>query len=291
MMTRTVTVSIQMTIAVLTCLSCTGAEELRKDRTKPTDPNIAEISFRSTSRPCADIIVTLPEQYAPSFRVLLPEDVSGCPHPGYFHVNPVEWKREEHGSWSGMIKFKDYGRILISLVPRDYYVEVIWTLENLSPRPLQRTVLNFCFNVNNGGGGWANREFLPKSRLDRIEDGEYWHNQLANKGTFVHRAGNWRNEPEGTLDASILVIANEVRDRYAFQMWDKPVEDPWINNGNACMHLRAVLCESLGVGEQAVIRGRIGISSRGLDEIWLLHQSLTQTSKEAAAKDRAQSER
>ena len=290
MATRTVTVLIQKTIAVLTCLSCTGAEELSKDSTKPIDEKVAEISFRSASQPCADIIVRLPEQHAPSFRILLPEDVTGCPHKGFFHVNPVEWKREEHGSWSGMIEFKGYGRILISLVPRDYYVEIIWTLENLSPRPLKRTVLNFCFNVNNGGGGWANREFLPKSRLDRTEDGAYWHRRVARKGAYVHSAGRWRNEPEAPLDASILVIANEVRNRYAFQMWDKPVERPWFNDGNACMLLRAVLCESLGVGEQAVIRGRIGISPNDLEEIWRLYQSLTRVNQEATAKDETQPE-
>jgi len=51
------------------------------------------------------------------------------------------------------------------------------------------------------------------------------------------------------------------------------------------MHLHAVLCESLGVGEQAVIRGRIGISPNGLEEIWLLYQSLARINKEATAKD------
>lgn len=290
MATRTVTGPTQMTIAALMCLSCLGGEELMKGSTKPKDEKVAEISFQSASQPCADIIVMLPEQHAPSFRALLPEVVTGCPHKGHFHTNPVEWKREKNDSWSGMIVFKGYGRILISLVPRDYYVEIMWTLENLSAKPLKRTVLNFCFNVNNGGGGWANREFLPKSRLNRTEDGEYWHSRVARKGAYVHRAGSWRNEPEA-IDASILVIANEVKDRYAFQMWDKPVEGQWINDANACMHLQPVLCESLGVGEKAVIRGRMGISSKGLEEIWLLYQGLTRINKKETAKDEAQPER
>jgi hypothetical protein len=269
-----------------------GAEEQTKDSTNPMDEKVAEIRFQSASQPCADIVVVLPEQHAPSFRALLPEFVTGCPHGPFFHTNPVQWERGEHGSWSGMIEFKGYGRILISLVPRDYYVDITWTLENLSTKPLKRTVLDFCFGVNNGGGGWANREFLPKSRLNRGEDGTYWHSRVARKGAYVHSAGSWRNDPKATLDTSILVIANEVKDRYAFQMWDKPVQArPWINNANACMHLQPVLCESLGVGEKAVIRGRMGISPKGLEQIWLLYQSLTRMNEEATAKHEAQPER
>jgi hypothetical protein len=169
-----------------------------------------------------------------------------------------------------------------------YYVEIIWTLENLSTEPLKRTVLNFCFNVNNGGGGWANREFLPKSGLNRTEDGEYWHSRVARKGAYVHSGGSWRNEPGATRDASILVVANEAKDRYAFQMWDHPVEGGGINNANACMHLQPVLCESLGVGEKAVIRSRMGISPEGLAQVWHLYKSLTEISKQATAEDDAQ---
>ncbi len=264
------------------------------EQAKAEQAKVAEIGFHSASRPCADIVVTLPQQHAPSFRALLPEEVTGCPLPGkgFFHTEPgFEWKKGDRGSWSGTIEIEDFGRIQISLVPRDYYVEITWTLENLSAKPLKKTSLNFCFNVNNAGSGgrsWANREFLPKSRLNREEDGEFWHDRVAHKGAYVHSAGRWINEPTAALDASILVIANQAGNRYAFQMWDKPVPSTWINTGNACMHLKPVLCDSLGVGETAVMRGRMGISPKGLEPIWRLYQGLTQISGQATANEKAQ---
>ena len=64
-----------------------------------------------------------------------------------------------------------------------------------------------------------------------------------------------------------------------FQMWNKPVVATWINRANACMHLKPVLCESLGVGEKAEIRGRMGIGREGLEQVWHLYQSLLQINK------------
>ena len=251
-----------------------GAEEQTQNSAKQVDEQLEKISFWSPSRPCADVIVTLPNQHAPSFRALLPEFVTDLPHSRYFHTNPVDWKEQEGGSWSGTIEFKNFGKIVISLLPREYYVEITWTLENLSTSPLKKTVLDFCFNANNGGGSWANQEFLPSSRMNRKEDGKYWHDRVARKGTYVHSAGGWSQDPNAQLDASVLVIVNEAKDRYAFQMWNKPVVGTWVNRANACMHLKPVLCESLGVGEKAEIRGRMGISREGLEQVWHLYQSL-----------------
>ena len=261
-------------IAALTCVSCMGAEKQTQNSATQIEEEMAKISFWSPSRPCADVIVTLPNQNAPSFRALVPEFVTDLPHSRYFHTNLVDWKQQEEGSWLGRIEFKNFGRMVISLVPREYYVEITWTLENLSTKPLKKTVLDFCFNANNGGGSWANQEFLPSSRMNRKEDGEYWHDQVARKGTYVHGAGGWSQDSNAEIDASVLVIVNEAKDRYAFQMWNRPVIGHWINRANACMHLKPVLCESLGVGEKAEIRGRMGISPEGLEQVWHLYQGL-----------------
>jgi len=242
-----------------------------------TGNRVAEIAFHTPSRPCADIEVSLPGQETPSFRALLPERVTGCPYKGFFHTEPVTWHQGDDGAWLGAISFEGFGRIEISLVPHSYYVEIVWTLENRSTNPLPRTVLDFCFGVNNGGGDWANRAFLPQSQGVRAADGAYWHDQVAYEGTFVHSAGHWVNEPQAQLDASILVVANEAKDRFAFQMWDKPIVSTWVNDANACMHLRPTLSETLDVGEQVTIRGCMGISIVGLEQLWHLYQNISRS--------------
>lgn len=46
-------------------------------------------------------------------------------------------------------------------------------------------------NLNARGGGWANRDFLPLSKLNRGEDGEYWYDRVVSRGAQVHTGGTW----------------------------------------------------------------------------------------------------
>ena len=73
---------------------------------------------------------------------------------------------------------------------------------------------------------------------------------------------------------SQATIANGSNTATLFVMSDAPAKEPWINDQNACMHLKPRFSASLAPGASATVRCRIGISRRGLEDVWGLYREL-----------------
>ncbi len=73
-------------------------------------------------------------------------------------------------------------------------------------------------------------------------------------------------------------MENEAHSAWAYLLWDAPCLPPWVNDANACLHLQPLVSESLAPGASAAIRGRVGISTEGLEEIWGRYGELCGTS-------------
>ena len=133
--------------------------------------------------------------------------------------------------------------------------------------------------VNAGGGKWANHDFLPESRLDRGEDGRYWYERVAVPGAFVRAGGRWvsfikRSADGSAVDAALLAVNNASNTATIFVMSDASAKEPWINDQNACMHLKPCFSASLAPDETATVHCRIGVSRRGLEDVWRQYREL-----------------
>jgi hypothetical protein len=238
-------------------------------------------------RPTGDVVVTMPGADTPAFRILVPECIDASnldipkraqsilPWPGpYFHCAPQTWTTNP---LRGELTFPNFLQAITVIESRGECVAITWELRNLSSEPWEKPRADFCFGVASGEGRWSNKEFLPETKLNRGEDGEYWHDRVASRGAYVHSGGQWvkfvdvKDKP---LDASIIAVGNEKDEAFAFMMWDAPAPTPSIASKNACMHLRPQLGSTLAPGKMATIRGRAGITHKGLAEIWRLYQEL-----------------
>ena len=241
---------------------------------------------------CADLIVKLSGCETPAFRMLLPELITADNlkaavgteelkrfHKTFLHTVAGEWRVDDDGTWVGVQTHPGVLEITTRVVPHSYYVGLTVTLRNLTGEPLNNLRANYCLGVNAGGGGWANYEFLPKSTLERVEDGQYWYQNVAQKGAYIHAGGKWvrlfnsKGNPDLT-DAGIIAINNEAGTATVFMTWKAPVLTPWINNASACMHLRPQVSPLLMPDESATIHGHMGQTSGGLDDVWRLYQKL-----------------
>ena len=240
---------------------------------------------------CADLAATLPGAQTPAWRMLLPEWITASnmnvleeararkPFPGPFHTVPGTWQVDQDGVWTGEQTHPGVVEITTHVTPRSYYVDLAVTLRNLSEQLLENLYADYCLNANAGGGKWANRDFLPESRLDRAEDGRYWHENVARTGAYVHAGGTWvpffdRGPDPAPLDAAIIAVTNEADSATLFMMWNAPVQEPWVNNANACMHLRPLFSASLAPGDAATVRGRVGVTRAGREDVWKLFGTL-----------------
>ncbi|MCC6578929.1 MAG: hypothetical protein IT440_00685 [Phycisphaeraceae bacterium] len=239
---------------------------------------------------CADLNLTLPGQKTPAMRLLMPEWITATnldllklaraasPFTGPFHTSIGEWIVDEQGNLCGTLAYPGVMKVHVRLEPRDNHVDLVFTICNLSTMPMENLEADFCVGVTAGGGLWANRDFLPKSNLDRTEDGRYWHDLVARKGAYVHVRGTWTplklGENEIDMDTSVLAVNNEAGAATVFLMWNRPVRRPWINDANACMHLRPKLADTLAPAACAEIHGRVGITNRGLADVWRLCEEL-----------------
>ena len=241
---------------------------------------------------CADLTITLAGGRTPAFRMLLPEFVTAANmteavdaedlkpfRKAFLHTVAGHWHVEEDGAWVGVQTHPGIVEITTRVVPHSTDVELTVTLRSLAEKPLNDLRGDYCLGINGGGGNWANHGFLPESKLDRTEDGTYWHRNVAQKGAFVHTGGKWirlfnRQGEPGPAEAGIIAMNNEAGTAAAFMMWKAPVPTPWINDASACMHLRPQFSPSLRPGESATLRGRMGVTGGGLDDVWRLYQHL-----------------
>ena len=241
---------------------------------------------------CADLTVTLPGWTTPSLRMLLPEWISAAnvdpmaeiDTPASLHTVPGQWRADDRGGWTGVQTHPGAVEIRTRIEPHAYYVDLTITLRNLSRESYEELRADYCVNVNAGGGGWANREFLVESRRDRAEDGRYWYEHVAAKGAHVHAGGQWirlfnRGEHPPPLDAGVIAVTNEDGNATVFMMWNTPVLEPFVNDTNACMHLRPLLSRSLAPGESATIHGRIGVTRDGRQDIRNLYTALPESGR------------
>ncbi len=163
-------------------------------------PALARIAF-TQQPPTPDVTLTLPGQDTPCLRLLCPEwitadgaDLFGAakavhPWAGPFHCMPGDWQAGERGSWTGVQTVPGVLESRVELEPEASGMTIRWEIRNLGEQPLANLRGDFCLGVNAGGGGWANRDFLLHSRLDRAEDGRYWRDQVAPTGAWVHLDG------------------------------------------------------------------------------------------------------
>lgn len=239
--------------------------------------------------PSGDLVATLPGAGAPAFRFLVPEwinsdnlDVLKRAHAivswgGPFHTAPQKWTTNGSGTLRGVLTFTNLFEAITVVEPHEEFVAIKWELRNLTAEPWQNPRTDFCMNLNAGGGQWANKAFLPASKLDRNEDGAYWHDHVASRGAYVHSGGQWiklADANDKPLDASVIAVANEQDEVFVFMMWNVPVTEPWINHENACMHLRPQLGKVLEPGKSVTIHGREGMTRKGLAEVWRLYGEL-----------------
>ena len=240
-------------------------------------------------------MVTLPGDISPSFRLLVPEWISASnidilaevrkhsAQPKPFHTVPGVWKEEKNGVWVGVETFPKVMEFRVFLTPKGNYIDITWEIRNLSQVPFEDLHADYCVNVNAGGGKWVNRQFLPHSTLDRHEDGKYWYDIVASKGAYIYFDGRLVPfSPTDSLDAPIdglITVLNEAQTKQIFLMWDSKALTPFINNENACMHLRPLVSKYLAPGSVAIIHGRAGISSGKNKELLKLYHSLQQDNK------------
>ncbi len=244
--------------------------------------------------PTGDFVATLPGAATPAFRFLVPEWINAdsfdvlkraqsiLSWSGPFHTAPQTWTTDTQGTLHGVLIVTNLLQAITVVEPHEEFVAIKWELRNLTDITWEHPRTDFCMGVNAGGGQWANKTFLPLSKLDRQEDGAYWHDRVAARGAYIHSGGQWikfADAKDKPLDATIIAVANEKDETFAFMIWDVPAPAPWINNENACMHLRPQLGDKIAPGRIAALRGREGITPKGLAEIWRLYQELLNDTK------------
>ncbi len=194
-------------------------------------------------QPAPDVTLTWPGHDTPSLRLLTPEWITAtdadlqrlaqdvAPWTGPFHCLPGDWQPADDSSWAGTHRRDGVLTFRVTLQPGPSYVDLRLEVTNLSASPLEDLRADFCLGVNAGGGGWANRAFLPNSHLDRVEDGRYWHDRVAPPGAWIRPSGPWVQLAEGAhatlpLQSALLAMENQAHTSWAYLMFDNPSLPP-----------------------------------------------------------------
>ncbi len=241
------------------------------------DNNLVKINLYDKELAGPDILVTLPD--GKKFRALIPEFING--YKGMVHVVPSEWAKNANGGLTGKLKLPEFMNVLIILRPGKYFIDVTLEYTNTSSETLNNLFTDICFDFK----GAMNTDFLPEVlKESRSQSGEYFFSKVASAGALVLHHGKWikykadkksRQNAANVPDIPVLICKSLESDKFAFQMWDKPLSsNPWINYENACMHLMPALCESLAPGKTIKLHGKMGISSNGIEEIEQLYKKL-----------------
>jgi len=153
------------------------------------------------------------------------------------------------------------------------------SLTNIGNHDISNIWTDVCTSVNHllGEPSWSNEEFMGNMPLDRTIQGRFWYEKLAPLHLFAITPRNWVNmhlnpdnpnadlvplynfAPSEKAEAIGCAVESLDGDTFCFQAWSSLSRYCTPSPGNACMHLRPFIAESLSPDETAKIRGLIGI--------------------------------
>jgi len=232
-------------------------------------------------------VVTLDGRTTPAFRVLLPEHIrgTGLAYSGFFHIIPGEWQDTERGI-SGFFLAGQELRVDVSVQRGEMFIAVGLAVTNISDKTLRDVDGDICTAANclPGKPSWANTDILPGSLpLDRDVQGRYWYSKITPDRLFAlttrgpvrmhprpddpdpDAVPQYGFSPSPEANARACYVMSENGKKLLYQAWNVPCRYCAPSPGNACMHLRPVLAETLGPGERVAIWGKMGMRKSGSD--------------------------
>jgi len=239
------------------------------------------VILRQQTPNCSDFDMTLADDDAPAFRLLLPEHVGGV-KTRYVHTVPGSWSTGKNRA-TGCFCLDGRVTLDVDIHCTDDVACMTMAITNDTGEPMTDVDANVCASVNHlpseSDPDWSNRRYIPDEvPLDRYQQGDYWYERHTPSRLFALTNTGWigmHPSPENPVDPdrprfafepslqpSARACAVESLDgsEWFYQAWDAPCHFCTPCSGNACMHLVICLTPFLGPGDTVAVRGWAGRS-------------------------------